>query len=76
MHDHEADTGNNVWHQVTYPSKYTPIHFLRFTGTIGVGLSIGPPSLHVNTQKYRNGEPYHKDHEEEPVTYVTRHVGD
>lgn len=35
---------------------------------IGVGLIIGPPSLHINTQEHRDGEPYCEGHEE-PVAY-------
>ena len=65
--------GNMVAHSF----KYVLItYFLRFTGTIGIGFGVNPSFLDIDTQKYRNGEPYHEDHEEESVTYVTRDIGD
>lgn len=57
-----------------YPDTYS--YPLRFAGTIGVGVSVGPPSFRIDTQKYRNGEPDHEGNKEEPVTDVTCQVSD
>ena len=59
--------------EITCGSKvtYSFEHVLKIAGTIGVGLSVDSPSLHINTHKHWNGKPYHEEHKEETVTYVT-----